>query len=243
MADPRSALVVGAGPGLGGALCRRFAREGYAVGAARRSHGEELAALCREIAELGGAARAYEVDARSEDAVAELFERVERELGALEAVVFNPGAMLNAPIRDTTARQFTAVWETACFAGFLVGREAARRMAPRRRGTILFTGATASVRGGRGFAAFASAKNGLRAVAQSMARELAPEGIHVAHVVIDGAIDTPWIRARFGEALAARGPDATLAPDAIADTYWSIHAQHRSAWTFEVDLRPWLESW
>lgn len=243
MADPSIALVVGAGPGLGGAVCRRFAREGYSVCAVRRRHGDALEALCREIADAGGWARGFEADARSEDAVAELFERVEGEVGPLEVVVFNPGANVFRPIRETEARTFRKVWEMACFAGFLVGREAARRMLPRGRGTILFTGATASVRGGSGYAAFSSAKQGLRAVAQSMARELQPEGIHVAHVVIDGAIDTPWIREHYGEALAARGPDAMLAPDAVAETYWALHAQARSAWAFEVDLRPWLEKW
>lgn len=243
MADPKVALVVGAGPGLGGALCRRFAREGYPVAAVRRRHGAELEELCRTIAEGGGLARGFEMDARREEAVLELFDRVESDLGPLEVVVFNPGANIHVPIRDTSVRQFTKVWEMACFAGFLVGREAARRMAPRGRGTILFTGATASLRGGSGYAAFASAKNGLRAVAQSMARELGPLGLHVAHVVIDGAIDTPWIRENFGEALADRGPDAMLVPDAIADTYWALHAQPRSAWTFEVDVRPWLERW
>ncbi len=243
MADPKVALVVGAGPGLGGALCRRFASEGYPVAAVRRRHGAELEALCREIAEQGGQARGFEVDVRREEAVLDLFDRVEDEMGPLDVVVFNPGANINLPIRDTTVRKFTKVWEMACFAGFLVGREAARRMVPRGRGTILFTGATASLRGGIGYAAFASAKHGLRAVAQSMARELAPEGIHVAHVVIDGAIDTPWIRENFGEALADRGPDAMLAPDAIAQSYWALHAQPRSAWTFEIDVRPWLERW
>lgn len=243
MADPRVALVVGAGVGLGGALCRRFAREGLHVAAVRRRHGDELLALCREIGDAGGVARGYEADTRSEEAVVPLFDRVESEMGPLEVVVFNPGANIHVPIRDTTERQFRKVWEMACLAGFLVGREAARRMVPRERGTILFTGATASLRGGNGYAAFASAKHGLRAVAQSMARELAPLGIHVAHVVIDGAIDTPWIRENFGEALAARGPDAMLAPDAIADAYWSLHAQQRSAWAFETDLRPWVERW
>lgn len=237
------ALIAGAGPGLGGALCRRFASAGYTIAGVRRRHGEELQALCAEIGQQGGSARAFEADLRSEDQVIALFDRVESELGALEVVVFNPGANVNHPIRDTTARVFTKVWELACFAGFLVGREAARRMQPRGRGSILFTGATASVRGGSGYAAFASAKGGLRQVAQSMARELQPQGIHVAHVVIDGAIDTPWIRENFGEALAARGPDAMLAPDDIAETYLAIHRQPRSAWTFEADLRPWVERW
>ena len=243
MADPKVALVVGAGVGLGAAICRRFARGGYDVAAVRRRHGDELENLCDEIADAGGRARGYEVDTRGEDAVVALFERVEAEQGPAEVVVFNPGANINVPIRETSERQFRKVWEMACFAGFLIGREAARHMVPRQRGTILFTGATASVRGGSGYAAFASAKHGLRAVAQSMARELAPRGVHVAHVVIDGAIDTPWIRENFGEALAARGPDAMLAPADVAETYWALHAQPRSAWAFEIDLRPWVEQW
>jgi NAD(P)-dependent dehydrogenase (short-subunit alcohol dehydrogenase family) len=243
MSDARVALVIGAGAGLGGALCRRFARGGYIVAGVRRRHGDELDALCRQIADAGGRAVGYELDARKEDEVAGLFERLEGELGPVEVAIFNPGANINVPIREMDARRFFKVWELACFSGFLVGREAARRMAPRHAGTILFTGATASVRGGSGFAAFASAKHGLRALAQSMARELAPEGVHVAHVLIDGAIDMPWIRENFAEALEKRGPDALLAPDDIAETYWNIHRQPRSAWTFETDLRPWLEPW
>ena len=237
------ALVVGAGPGLGGALSRRFGREGFQVAAVRRRHGDELDQLCGEIEGAGGRALGFEVDARREEEVVALFDRVEAEMGPLEIVVFNPGANINIPIRDMPARKFFKVWEMACFAGFLVGREAARVMVPRARGTLFFTGATASLRGGPGFSAFASAKAGLRAVAQSMARELGPEGIHVAHTVIDGPIDMPFIRENFGEALAGRGPDALLAPDDIAQTYWAIHQQPRSAWTFEVDLRPWVEKW
>ena len=172
-----------------------------------------------------------------------LFERIEKDLGCIDVTVFNPGANVNFPIRDTEVRIFTKVWEMACFAGFLVGREAARRMVPRERGTILFTGATASVRGSSGFSAFASAKHALRALAQSMARELSPQGIHVAHVVIDGAIDTPFIRNLFGDALASRGPDAMLAPSDIAETYWALHSQARSAWSFEIDVRPLVETW
>lgn len=243
MPDAKVAVVVGAGPGLGGAVARRFAREGFTIAALRRRHGDELQALCRQITDAGGRAHGFELDARREEAVVELFDRVERELGPVEIAVFNPGANIRFPIRELPARKFFKVWEMACFAGFLVGREAARRMVPRGHGTILFTGATASVRGGSGFAAFASAKHGLRAVAQSMTRELAPEGIHVAHVIIDGAIDMPFIRETFGEALAQRGPDALLAPDDIAETYWHLHTQRRSAWTFEVDLRPWAEPW
>ncbi len=243
MSDESTALIVGAGPGLGGALARRFAREGYRVAAVRRRHGEELAGLCGEIEAAGGQARPFEVDARREEQVVELVECVEKEMGPIRVAIFNPGANINIPIRDMPAQKFFKVWEMACFAGFLVGREVARVMGPRHEGTLIFTGATASLRGGPGFSAFASAKAGLRAVAQSMARELGPEGIHVAHTVIDGPIDMPWIRENFGAELDKRGPDALLAPDDIAETYWSIHRQPRSAWTFEVDLRPWVEKW
>jgi NAD(P)-dependent dehydrogenase (short-subunit alcohol dehydrogenase family) len=135
------------------------------------------------------------------------------------------------------------VWEMACFAGFLMGRESARVMLPRGRGTILFTGASASLRGRDGFSAFAGAKAGLRALAQSMARELAPRGIHVAHAVIDGAIDTAFIRDTFPERYALKDRDGILNPDHIAESYWMLHCQPRDAWTHELDLRPWTESW
>jgi NAD(P)-dependent dehydrogenase (short-subunit alcohol dehydrogenase family) len=146
------------------------------------------------------------------------------------------------PIRETTTRVFRKVWEMCCFAGFLAGREAARFMVPRGRGTILFTGATASLRGGAGFAAFAASKHGLRAVAAAMARELGPQGIHVAHLVVDAAIDTDWIRTNFPDR-AGRGPDCVVEPHRIAETSGQIHCQHRSAWTFETELRPWTETW
>ncbi|MGH0030150.1 MAG: SDR family NAD(P)-dependent oxidoreductase, partial [Myxococcota bacterium] len=221
----------------------RFAKGGYTIVGLRRRHGDELDALCREIEDAGGRAFGFETDVRSEEAVEELFERVEKEIGEIEVVVFNPGANVNFPIRDTTVRVFRKVWEMACFAGFLVGREAAKRMVPRGRGTILFTGATASVRGNPGFAAFASAKAGLRNVAQSMARELGREGIHVAHVIVDGGIDGAFIRGLMGDRLAEAPPDSILQPDDIAETYWAIHQQRRSAWTFETDVRPWVENW
>lgn len=243
MAEKKVALIVGAGPGLGAALCRRFAGEGFTIVGLRRRHGDELAELAAEVAELGGEMHGWEVDVRDEGAVVALFARIEAEVGPVEVVVFNPGANILFPIRETTAQKFRKVWEMACFGGFLVGREAARVMVPRAQGTILFTGATASVRGGAGFAAFASAKHGLRALAQSMARELGPEGLHVAHIVIDGGIEGAFIRANFGAELDKRGPDAILQPADIAETYWAIHAQARSAWSFETDLRPWLERW
>jgi NAD(P)-dependent dehydrogenase (short-subunit alcohol dehydrogenase family) len=243
MSDRNSALVIGTGAGLGAAVCRRFAREGYSLCGVRRRHGDELEALCKQIREAGGQAIGAEADARSEEQVIALFDRVEAELGPLEVVVFNPGANINIPIREMSVRKFTKVWEMACFAGFLVGREAARRMTPRKRGSILFTGATASVRGGAGFSAFASAKHGLRSLAQSMARELGPEGIHVAHVVIDGPIDTASTRELFPQWFEERPADGVLQPDDIAEIYWNLHAQPRSAWTHEVDVRPYVEPW
>jgi NAD(P)-dependent dehydrogenase (short-subunit alcohol dehydrogenase family) len=161
----------------------------------------------------------------------------------VEVCVFNIGANVRFPIAETTSRVFSKVWEMACFSGFLAGREAARRMTPRGRGTIIFTGATASVRGREGFAAFAAAKHGLRAVAQSMARELGPKGVHVAHTIIDGAIDTAWIAGNFPERYARKAEDGILNPEHIAEAYWMLHAQPRDAWTHELDLRPWMEAW
>jgi NAD(P)-dependent dehydrogenase (short-subunit alcohol dehydrogenase family) len=240
----RVCLVVGVGVGLGSALARAFAAEGYTVCMTRRArHLEELESLAAEIREKGGKAHAFGVDARAEDEVAALFQRIERDIGPLEVVVFNIGANVRFGIRETTARVFTKVWEMACFAGFLAGREAAKVMVPRGRGTILFTGATASVRGREGFAAFAAAKHGLRAVAQSMARELGPEGIHVAHVVIDGAVDGVFTRENRADAEALLARDEILKPEDIAQAFVAIHRQPRSAWTHELDLRPWKESW
>jgi hypothetical protein len=221
------ALIGGAGEGLGAALGRRFASGGFeAVLASRTQEG------------IG------KVDLREEAAVIALFDRVEKR-GPVEVAVFNAGANFRASILDTPAEMFEKVWRLGCYAGFLFGREAARRMLARGRGTILFTGATASVRGSSQFAAFAAAKGGLRQVAQSMARELGPKNLHVAHVVIDGGIDNRRTRERWGE--RGRGtasdlpPDGLLATDAIAELYWQLHVQPRSAWTFEADLRPWGE--
>lgn len=220
---PPCALVVGVGPGLGAALARRFAQGGQAVAIAARRP-ERLSALA---AEIGG--RAYGCDVGVESAVEALFQQVDSELGPPSLVVFNAGAFLRQPLVETTAAEFERCWRASCYGGFLVGRAAARAMLPTGRGTILFTGATAALRGGAQFAAFAAGKFGLCALAQSMARELGPQGIHVAHVIIDGQI---------GEASG----DAKLHPDAIADAYWRLHQQPRSAWTQELDLRPWAES-
>jgi len=240
----RVCLVVGVGVGLGSALARAFAAEGYTVCMTRRArHLEELEGLAAEIRDKGGKAHAFGVDARAEDEVVALFERIERDIGRLEVVVFNIGANVRFGIRETTARVFTKVWEMACFAGFLAGREAAKVMVPRGRGTILFTGATASVRGREGFAAFSAAKHGLRAIAQSMARELAPEGIHVAHVVIDGGVDGVFTRENRPNVEELLARDEILKPEDIAQSFVAIHRQPRSAWTHELDLRPWKESW
>jgi len=235
-------LVAGAGAGLGAAVARRFAREGLHACVARRQE-VALAPLCEEIAREGGRATPFALDARDEAQVVALFERIERDHGPVEVVVHNVGANVHFPIRDTTARVYTKVWEMGCLSGFLVGREAARVMVPRGRGTLLFTGASASLRGRAGFAAFSGAKHALRALAQSMARELGPEGVHVAHVVVDGPIDMPWIRENFPEMVASRPEDGLLAPDDIAETYWALHTQRRSAWSHEVDVRPWVEPW
>jgi hypothetical protein len=236
-----SAVVVGAGDYIGAAVARRFAREGYHVFAGRRN-GDKLAPLTAEIVASGGACTGLSLDARQEDAVVDFIRRAD-EAAPLEVVVFNIGANVNHPLLDTTERVFRKVWELACYAGFLTGREAARRMLPHGRGSIFFTGATASVRGGSGFAAFAAAKFGLRAVAQSMARELGPQNIHVAHLVIDSGVDTEWVRQRI-TALGGSPEDRVLMnPASIADTYWQVHQQPRDAWTHELDLRPNQEPW
>ena len=241
MAD-RAIIVIGAGDALGGAIARRFAREGYAAVIVRR-HADRLEPLAAAIRDAGGEAHPFGVDARQEDQMVALFEQVEAEIAPVEVCVFNIGANVRFPIVETTARVFLKVWEMACFSGFLAGREAARAMIPRGRGTILFTGATASVRGREGFAAFAAAKHGLRAVAQSMSRELGPKGVHVAHTIIDGAIDTAWIAENFPERHALKSQDGILNPEHIADAYWALHVQPRDAWTHELDLRPWMETW
>jgi len=237
-----AALIVGAGDATGAAIARRFAREGYVACLARRS-ADKLQPLVAAIRADGGEARGFASDARKEDQVAELIETIESEVGPIEVFVFNIGANVPCGILDETPRKFFKIWEMACFAGFLTSQAAARRMASRQRGTILFTGATAALRGAANFGAFAMAKHGLRALAQSMARELGPMNIHVAHVVIDGAIDTAFIRDNFPARYAEKDQDGILAPDHIADAYWYLHTQPRDAWTFELDLRPWIERW
>jgi len=241
MTERKAVLVMGAGDATGGAVARRFAREGYVACVARRS-AEKLEPLVQAIEAEGGTARAFSCDARQEDQVQALFETIEREIGPLEVVVFNIGANVWFPIVETTERVYRKVWEMAALSGFLTGREAAKVMLPRGRGTIIFTGATASLRGRAHFAAFASAKFALRALAQSMARELGPKGIHVAHPIIDGAIDTAFIRETFPEMYKLKEQDGILNPEHIAESYWQIHNQPRDCWVHEMDLRPWMES-
>ena len=237
---PNVALVAGVGDGLGGAVARRFAREGHPTVLVARG-AERLARIAGEIEQAGGRGIAYVADLREESAVAKLFDDVEAEIGPIDVAVFNTGANYRASILDTPADMFEKVWRLGCYAGFLVGREAARHMVPRGQGTIIFTGATASVRGSAHFAAFAAAKGAVRQVAQAMARELGPQGIHVASVIIDGMIDSPRVRERFAERIAELPPDGMLKPADIAEVYWQLHRQPRSSWSFEVDLRPWAE--
>ncbi len=237
-----AALIVGAGDGLGGAIARSFAREGLAACVTRRPrHEHKLDTLVAEIEEAGGTAHAFGVDARDEDETVALFERIEREIGPLEVVVFNIGANVRFGVRETTAQVYRKVWEMAAFAGFLAGREAARHMVPRGTGTILFTGATASLRGGDGYSAFAGAKHALRALAQSMARELGPQGIHVGHIVIDGAVDGDFIRGIYPDWQERLEDDRLLTPAHIAEEYVRLWKQPRDAWTLELDVRPWKE--
>jgi len=240
--EKKSVLVVGAGDATGGAIARRFAREGY-VACVTRRQADKLEPLVQRIRADGGQAQGFGSDARKEDEVVALVERIEREIAPIEVAVFNIGANVRFDVTDTTERVYRKVWEMGALAGFLMGREVARVMAPRGRGTMIFTGATASLRGSAGFAAFAGAKHALRALAQSLARELGPQGIHVAHVVIDGAIDTQFIAENFPERYALKDSDGILNPDHIADAYWQLHQQPRDTWTHELDLRPWIERW
>ena len=235
------ALIVGAGEFLGAAIARRFAREGYRIAASRRRG--DLESLVTSIEKNGGQAVGYHSDARDEEQVRTLVADIEADIGPIDVAVFNVGGNVRFSITETTARVYRKVWEMCAFAGFLVGREVASRMLERQCGTFLFTGATASLRGSEGYAAFAGGKHALRALAQSMARELGPKGIHVAHVVIDGAIDTKWTREMFPDWFESRPGDGVMKPDELAEIYWQIHVQPRSAWTFETDVRPYVEPW
>lgn len=244
MASTPCCLIVGAGDGVGGAVARAFAREGLTVCVTRRSrHLDQLESLAASIREEGGSALAYGVDARNEAEMIALIDRIEAEVGPLEVVVFNIGANVRFSVVDTTAQVYSKVWEMAALAGFFTGREAARVMGPRGRGTIIFTGATASTRGAAGFSAFAGAKAALRGLAQSLAREMGPKGVHVAHVVVDGMIDGVFARSLVPDIQPLLDADEILKPDEIAGNYVWLHRQKRSAWTFEMDLRPWKETW
>jgi NAD(P)-dependent dehydrogenase (short-subunit alcohol dehydrogenase family) len=240
------ALLVGAGDAIGAAVARRFAEGGYKVCIARRD-AEKSKLLAEELKARGAEFHAFSVDARKEEEVQKLFAEVEKNIGPIEICLFNAGSNVNMPLLETTEKLFFKAWELACYAGFLVGREAAKYMASRGRGTILFTGATASIRGGKGFAAFAAAKFGLRAVAQAMARELGPKNVHVVHLLIDAAIDSEAIHRRMK---AATGIEANDIPaniltktSSIAEAYWFVHHQSKDGWTHEFDLRPAVETW
>src|SRR5580658_6612290 len=239
-------MLVGAGDAIGAAVARRFAEGGYKVCIARRDAAKSQR-LVDELKAGGHDVYAFSVDARQETEVQDLFARVEQTIGPIEVCLFNAGSNVNKPLLETTEKLFFKAWELACYAGFLVGREAAKYMLKHGRGTILFTGATASVRGGKGFVAFSAAKFGLRALAQAMARELGPKNIHVVHLLIDAGVDSEAIHLRMK---AASGIDASEIPpdsltktDSIAEAYWFAHHQHRDGWTHELDLRPAVEKW
>ena len=241
-----SCAIVGAGDYIGSAIARKFAREGYTVFAGRRN-GDKLEPLRAEIEATGGKLVPVSMDARDENSVTD-FLNAANDAAPLEVVISNPGANVQFPLLETTERVFFKVWEMACKSGFLAGREAARIMLEHGRGSIFFTGATASVRGGDGYAAFASAKGGLRLMAQAMARELGPQNIHVAHLIIDAGVDTAFVRDRIEQAVGKQAlenmpPDRLMDPTSIANAYWALHQQSRDAWTFEMDLRPYGETW
>ena len=245
MADQQSkgvVLVVGAGDATGGSIAKRFALQVYEAVITRRNE-DKLKKITDEIRAAGGVVHPFGVDARREEEMVPFIKRIEDQIGVIEIAIYNVGGNVRFGITETTSRVFFKVWEMCCFGGFLMGREVSNYMRTRGRGTIIFTGATASVRGGEGYSAFAAGKHGLRALAQSMARELAPKGIHIGHVIIDGAIDTEWIREMFPDRYVQKDQDGILNPDSIADAYWLLHQQPRDAWTFEMDLRPWIEKW
>jgi NAD(P)-dependent dehydrogenase (short-subunit alcohol dehydrogenase family) len=239
------ALIVGAGDYIGAAIAKRFAAGGFTVCMGRRN-GDKLAPLVAEIEAMGGAAHAYTMDARKEDVTAEIFARVEAEVGPIEVCIFNVGGNVRFPILETTERVFRKVWEMAAYAGFLTGREAARYMVPREKGSIFFTGATASMRGSSGYAAFAAGKFALRGMVQAMARELGAQNIHIAHLVIDAGVDTAFVRERItaaGGDPEAMPADTLMDPHSVAEAYWMLHHQTRDGWTHEMDIRPFGETW
>ena len=235
--DGKVAAVLGVGPGLGAAVARRFAREGFGVALMARRE-ESLAPVRGEIEGSGGEALPVATDATDPDSVASAFERVRGELGDPEVFVYNAGAFRMGGILEVSPEEFDASFRANCAGAFYAAQQVLPAMVERGRGTVLLTGATAALRGSARFSALAVGKFGLRALAQSMAREFGPQGVHVAHVVIDGQIDTPRVR----EMSPDREEDTMLSPEAIAETYWRLHTQHRTAWTLEMDLRPSVES-
>ena len=236
--------VIGAGDYIGSEIAKKFSAEGFTIFAGRRD-GAKLEPLIKDIKAADGQIHGRSLDARKEDEIVSFLGDADKH-APLEVCIFNIGANVNFPILDTTERVFRKVWEMACYSGFLAGREAARLMLPRGKGNIFFTGATASLRGGSGFAAFASAKFGLRAVAQAAARELGPKNIHVAHLIIDSGVDTAWVRERreqlWGKE-ALDNPDLLMPPSSVAESYWQLYQQPRTAWTFELEIRPFGEKW
>ena len=237
------ALIVGAGASLGSSIAKVFAEEQYTVVAVRRN-GDQLSLLKQQIEKNNGSCHTFSLDARNESNVTDFINKVEDEIGAIDVAIYNIGANIKFSILETTSKKYQKVWEMATFGAFLIGREVAKKMVPRKKGTLIFTGATASIRGGDGFSAFAGAKNAKRALAQSMARELGPKGIHVAHIIIDGAIDTPWINETFPDfAKEKKKQDGLMKPDDIAKNYLWVHKQQKNSWTHELDLRPWNEKW
>ena len=243
--DQRIVLIVGAGDYIGSAIAKRFAQGGFIVCLGRRN-GEKLNPIMDEIRSLGGIAHGFTMDARKEESVESVFKNIESEIGCIDLVIFNVGGNVFFPILETTSRVFRKVWEMATFSGFLTGREAARYMVPRNRGKIFFTGATASLRGAKGYAAFAAGKAGLRGVAQSLARELGPKNIHVGHLIIDAGVDTEFVRERIrssGKDPNELPPNTLMNPRSVAEAYWNMYKQSPDAWTFEMDLRPFAENW
>ena len=238
-------FIVGAGDYIGATIARRFAEGGFTVCLGRRN-GDKLEPLVDELRTLGAKAYGYSFDARSEEATEEIFKKIESSVGAIDLVIFNVGGNVYFPILETTARVYRKVWEMASFAGFLTGREAARYMVPRGGGKIFFTGASASLRGKPGYSAFSAGKAGLRMLAQSMARELGPKNIHIAHLIIDAGVDTKFVRERIkaaGRDPDALPPDTLMDPNSVAEAYWMLYHQSRDGWTHELDLRPFRESW
>lgn len=235
------ALVVGAGDHLGSAIAKRFAKEGFHVVATRRRG--DLKPLIDEIEAMGGSGSAFHSDARDEEQVVSLINMIETDVGPIEATIFNVGGNVRFNLADTSAQVYRKVWEMCAFAGFLVGREVSNKMLPRQKGSILFTGASASLRGGSGFSAFSGGKHALRALAQSMSRELGPQGIHVAHIIVDGLIENRSTAALFPDLVASKAEDGIIQPDDLAEVYWQLHKQPKTAWTFEQDIRPYAEPW